>query len=99
VQIIRTAINYARSKSESTTNQPSVTSTTSHEVAPSQSNMPRAMAHLFTPAGGATIPDSESDDDFFFTKLIAREAEAGKFSSESYFTVNLKSLNLQLLSC
>ncbi|KAF8546046.1 hypothetical protein OG21DRAFT_1518381, partial [Imleria badia] len=71
VQIIGTAINYARSKSKSTTNQPSITSTTSHFVAPSQSNMPRAMAHLFTPAGSATIPDSESDDDFFFMKLIA----------------------------
>ncbi|KAG6380631.1 hypothetical protein JVT61DRAFT_4997 [Boletus reticuloceps] len=79
VQIIGTQpINYARSKS--TTSQPSVITTTSHEVAPSQSNMPRAMAHLFVPS--ATIPDSESDDDFFFTKLIARESEAAASGSK-----------------
>lgn len=67
------------------TTQFSLVASTGHEVAPgSQSNfMPWATAHLFTPTSPGA--DSDSDDEFFFTKLIAREAAKaeeleGKFS-------------------
>ncbi|KAI9572163.1 hypothetical protein HD554DRAFT_1642935 [Boletus coccyginus] len=47
--------------------QASLVATTSDEVAPSQSTIPRSIATSTVP------PASESDDDFFFTHLIARE--------------------------
>ena len=80
VQIIgTTAVAERRSNPAS---QASLITTTNDEVAPSQSlvTIPRATVH--TPN---TFPASESDDEFFFTNLIAHElADAGKFTTSGW---------------
>ena len=60
--------------------QVSLIATAKDEAAPSQSTIPRATVHTPT-----VLPASESDDDFFFTNLVAREsAGTGKFTTSGW---------------